>query len=526
MFSSTAYEAFYTIIGLHFHEASIQIITSQAVLAGILALTFGAAFFFAVWGYFKKYLPGSLGGGRGANLATFVKLIASFLLGVSLLKVGSFGEVKDYKRVSWHHNDYIETKIPNLQETYKVSFVFDLMTQSAEELAKFFSMVVDKLFERTNSELHAPSSFYKAIMYAGSVSIEEPALRSLIDLYSVQCFDKVIPQIENAKKMDKISEFFRPSHGTVDQALKGIVITTSKGTKVTCYDLKEKVGLELHNHSRKIQGKLALYESNISLKINRNLLNEMTSSSLNNYFNEKAETYWFNIQKGAEIPSGGFAKFLLGWKRFWSWDGFLSFLGNEHLEGASLTADRALQFNEYLKRAPHLKGMVKLFLIAMFPWLIFFIFAGKWHIIIAWWAVYASVLLWTPLWALLYHLMSSIALSTDVMASFGRLNDGVSLYSSQLITNKIYQFYAIYSWLQIIVGPLPTVFLAWGMFTGVLRDSEQESSPEGISTVASVAGATVTGGASAGVTAGASAGIKTAASKTGYRPKGLPSKDS
>ncbi|PIQ62348.1 MAG: hypothetical protein COW00_01875, partial [Bdellovibrio sp. CG12_big_fil_rev_8_21_14_0_65_39_13] len=195
-------------------------------------------------------------------------------------------------------------------------------------------------------------------------------------------------------------------------------------------------------------------------------------------------------------------------------------------EGASLTADRALQFNEYLKRAPHLKGMVKLFLIAMFPWLIFFIFAGKWHIIIAWWAVYASVLLWTPLWALLYHLMSSIALSTDVMASFGRLNDGVSLYSSQLITNKIYQFYAIYSWLQIIVGPLPTVFLAWGMFTGVLRDSEQESSPEGISTVASVAGATVTGGASAGVTAGASAGIKTAASKTGYRPKGLPSKDS
>lgn len=523
MFSSTAYEAFYTIIGLHFHEASIQIITSQAVLAGILALTFGAAFFFAVWGYFKKYLPGSLGGGRGASLVTFVKLIASFLLGVSLLKVGSFGEVKDYKRVSWHHNEYIETKIPNLQETYNVSFVFDLMTQSAEELARFFSMVVDKLFERTNSELHAPSAFYKAIMYAGSVSIEDPQLRSLIDLYSTQCFDKVIPQIEAGKRMDKVSEFFRPSHGTVDQALKGINLTTSKGSKLSCYDLKEKVQEGLYNHARKVKGVLAPYESEISLKVFRNQTNEIMASSLNNYFNEKAETYWFNIQRGAEIPSGSFAKFLLSWKRFWSWDGFLSLLGKEDLEGANLTANRALQFNEYLKRAPHLKGMVKLFLIAIFPWLIFFIFAGKWRIIIAWWAVYASVLLWTPLWALLYHLMSSIALSTDVMASFGHLNDGVSLYSSQLITNKIYQFYAIYSWLQVIVGPLPTVFLAWGMFTGLLKDSEQESSPEGISTVASVAGATVTGGASGGVTAGASAGMKTAVSKAGYRPK-LPPK--
>ncbi|PIR35179.1 MAG: hypothetical protein COV37_10010, partial [Bdellovibrio sp. CG11_big_fil_rev_8_21_14_0_20_39_38] len=87
---------------------------------------------------------------------------------------------------------------------------------------------------------------------------------------------------------------------------------------------------------------------------------------MNNYFNEKAETYWLNIQKGAEVPSGGFAKFLLGWKRVTSWDGVLSLFGQEDLEGANLTAERALQFNEYLKRAPHLKGMVKLFLIAAF----------------------------------------------------------------------------------------------------------------------------------------------------------------
>lgn len=523
MFSSTAYEAFYTIIGLHFHEASIKIITSQAILAGILALTFGCAFFFAVWGYFKRYLPGVFGGFRGATLGTFVKLIASFLLGVSLLKVGSFSDVRDHHRVSWHGNNYIATKVIDLQEQYKVSFVFDVLTQSAEEVANFLGLIVDKLFEKSNSELHAPSAFYKAIMYAGSVSIEDQNLRSLIDLYTSECFDKVIPQLEVAKKTDKISEFFR-HYGVVDDSLKGIKIPTQNGDEITCYDLKEKVQTDLYNYSRKIQGKVVKYEENISLKVRRDTINEISSSALNNYFNEKAETYWLNIQKGAEVPSGGFAKFLLGWKRITSWDGVLSLFGNEDLEGANLTAERALQFNEYLKRAPHLKGMVKLFLIAAFPWLIFFIFAGKWKIIISWWTVYFSVLLWTPLWTLLYHLMTTIALSTDVMEAFGRLNDGVSLYSSELITNKIYQFYAIYSWLQLVIGPLPTMVLAWGMFTGFLSDSQQESAPEGISSVVSVAGATVTGGATAGVGAGLSAGAKTAAGNMGYKPRGTPAK--
>ena len=497
MFSSTAYEAFYTIIGLHFHEASIKIITSQAILAGILALTFGAAFFFAVWGYFKRYLPGTIGGFQGATLGTFVKLLASFLLGVSLLKVGSFTNVRDHKRVTWHNNSYITTKVVDLQENYKVSFVFDILTQSAEEMANFLGMVVDQLFEKTNSEQHAPSAFYKAILYAGSISIEDPKLRSMIDLYSGECFDKVIPQLEMANKEDKISEFFK-TYGVVDKSLQEIKLPMQDGSEINCYDLKEKVQLDLYNYARKTQNKTAKYDENINFQISRNSINEATSSALNNYFTEKAETERLNIQRGAEIPSGGFAKYLLGWKRLTSWDGVLSLFGAEHLEGANLTAERAMQFNEYLKRAPHLKGMVKLFLIGAFPWLIFFVFAGKWRIIISWWVVYFSVLLWTPLWTLLYHLMTTVALSTDVLEAFGRMNDGVSLYSSELITNKIYQFYAIYSYLQLIVGPLPTVLVAWGMFNGFLNDRQQESTPDAVTTVSSTTVATATGGVGAG----------------------------
>ncbi len=515
MFSSTAYEAFYTIIGLHFHQASIEIITSQAILAGILALIFGASFFFGVWGFFKKYVPGFLGGGGGASSSIFIKLIASFLLGVSLLKMGSFQDVRNFKRVPWHENDYITTKFDDIQRSYKVSFVYDLMTTTADEVAGFFSKVVDRLFEKTNSEIHAPSAFYKAILYSGSVSIKGPKLRSLVSLYASQCFDNVIPQIEQAKREDLISEFFRP-HGVIDNSLRSINLQTEDGETITCLDLKNEVNRELTNYAYKIDGKLSPYKDMLKLRLITESTNLHVSNLLTNFFREQSESKWLGIQKGSEVP-GKYASFLLAKNRLFSWDGLLNLFGGEKLESAGLTADRAIQFSEYLKRAPHLKGMVKLFLIAIFPWLIFFIFAGKWKILISWWAVYFSVALWTPLWIGLHHLMTSIALSTEVMIEFGKLSNGVSLYSAELINGRLYQFYAIYSWLQMIIGPLPTVLLTWGMFTGFLKDSQQESAPlEGVGTVASVAGATLTGGASAGVGAGVKAGATTAAKSVGY----------
>ena len=135
-----------------------------------------------------------------------------------------------------------------------------------------------------------------------------------------------------------------------------------------------------------------------------------------------------------------------------------------------------------------------MFLIFIFPWLVFFVIAGRRKVLVAWFALYFSVLLWTPLWVLLYHLMTSIAESTDLMLEWGRISDGISLYSASVITTKIYQFYAIYSWLQLIVGPLPTLILAYGCFSGILNDSQSESSPQIVSDVKDVGLGALTGG--------------------------------
>ena len=80
----------------------------------------------------------------------------------------------------------------------------------------------------------------------------------------------------------------------------------------------------------------------------------------------------------------------------------------------------------------------------------------------------------------------------------------MSLYSSSIITTKLYQFYAIYSWLQMFVGPLPTMILSYGLSSSFLKDSEGEQAPAVVTTVKDVGMGAATGGP-AGAATGAAA---------------------
>ncbi len=499
MFSSTAYEAFYTYIGIYLHEASIKIITSQEVLVGLLLLILGATFLLATWRYFSKYMPGFLGRGKSGGIGVFFKIIACFLIGVSLLKVDAPTRIKNYKRMSWHTNSYLQSRFLSLEESYNVSFIFDILTRSAEEIAKYGSYIVDEIFKKTNSELEAPSAFYRAILYAGSLTIDDLELRDKIDVYTNNCFDKILPLLGKAKKQDKLDEFFK-RHGVVDTELDLIPVELDNGEKISCLDLKNEVREHLWTFAEQKGAHFSRYYHGL-LTINKYEITEadkknwIASSALVNHYLSKTEDV-MGTQKGAKV-NGKLSKFILGLGRFFSADGFLNLIGQREQVGAFLTAKRAEKFSEYLQRAPHLKGMVKMFLIAIFPWLVFFIIAGRWKVLISWYAIYVSVLLWTPIWTLLYHLMTSIALSTELLEEFGKLSDGISLYSSSFITAKLYQFYGIYSWLQLIAGPLPTLILAYGLFSSFLTDSEGESVPETVTMVKDAGVAAATGGSAA-----------------------------
>lgn len=496
MFASTAYEAYYAYIGIYLHEASIKIITSQEVFVGLLILILAISFLLGSWRFTSKYLPGAFGRGRTVGISFFFKVMACFLVGMSLLKVETPESVKNYARHSWHRNPYVTSRIPSVNESYEVSFIFDLFVRSAEEIEKFASEVVDGLFLKTNSELEAPSAFYKAIMFSASQTIDDPNLKDEIDVYANSCFSKILPLLSMAKKENRIDEFFR-ERGAVDRELELIPIELEEGKKMSCLDLKEQMRQHLWDYSYEksdkftkfYSGKLKLPNGEFSDNHQRNLI---ASNALVNHFLSQTEDM-IGTQEGAKVE-GTLASFLISWNRFWSFDGFLSLIGQDKQVGAALTAERATKFSEYLQRAPHIKGLVKMFLIAIFPWLVFFVVAGRWKILISWFAVYISVLLWTPLWTLLYHLMTSIALSNELMSEFGKVSDGVSLYASSFITAKLYQFYAIYSWLQMIVGPLPTVVLSYGLFSSFLKDAEGEQAPTVVTSAKDVGIGAATGG--------------------------------
>ena len=109
--------------------------------------------------------------------------------------------------------------------------------------------------------------------------------------------------------------------------------------------------------------------------------------------------------------------------------------------------------------------------------LIFFVVAGKWKVLAYWFVLYFSVLLWTPLWVLFYHIMTSIAQSTEVMQELGQFSDGVSLYGAKLVSSRIYYFYSIYSWVQLLVATL-TTGSAFFFLRPMLMENNEESAPE------------------------------------------------
>lgn len=500
MFSSTAYEAYYTYIGLYLHQTSIDIITSQGILIALLVLVLGITFMIGTWRFFSKYLPPGFGRGRTVGAGFFIKIIACFLIGVSLLKVNGTSEVKDYNRKSWHNNPYITSRTQSLHDKFRVSFVFDMLTRSAEEVAAFANDIVDRIFSTngTNSELKAPNAFYKAILYAGSQSIDNPVLRDKIDYYTDSCFDQVLPLIGLASQKDKMDVFYGKD-GIIDEQLSKISLTLDDGSTSNCLNLKEEVRQDLWNFAsekgarfyRKYHGVFSIHSIPVSEQDERNLI--ASNALVNHYISQSEDS--LGVQEGSEIR-GSFANVLRAWNRFWSWDGFLTMMGHKDQVGAGLTVERAEKFSEYLQRAPHIKGVVKMFLIFLFPWLIFFVIAGRWKVLIAWFALYFSVLLWGPIWSLLYHIMTSIAVSTDLMTEWGRISDGISLYSASFITVRLFQFYAIYSWLQILVGPLPTIILAYGMFSSILSDSQSEQAPQMVTDIKEVGVGAATGGTS------------------------------
>lgn len=482
MFSNTAYEALYQILGLSLHAKFIELITGETFFKGLVLMIFGGAFFVTLLKFISRYLPGSLIDRKQIPLSRFVKVVICLFLGLAILRVGTNAQVKDFQGKNWAENPYVKTQSHDTESEYRVSVVFDLMSRTAEELTGLLSRVIDGVFAKSGSQLTAPNMFYKAIMYAGLSTIEDTSTRDQLRFYADECFTKVIPSLGEMKNRAATDGFFRASH-EIDRELSDVSIDLGNGHTTNCLEVKESTVQKLNEYasvqtkglSDRLPPSAALayaYGGELDPSYYKNYV---ASEALANYYADQSEGR-LGIQKGAELPGGAGQGFqVMG--RVFSFDGILGMFGFRDVQGASEAAKRSQEFSEHLARAPHVAGFVRMLLIAVFPFLMFFVVAGKWRILLAWFWIYFSVLLWTPLWTLLYHVMLGISMSSETMTAFGQLADGVSMYSASVVSHRLYYMFSIYSWLQLLVATL-TTGSAFMFLKPLLNESETESKPE------------------------------------------------
>ena len=288
----------------------------------------------------------------------------------------------------------------------------------------------------------------------------------------------MLPLMASLKKENKLDGFFADNQAA-DLKLSQLLIETPDRTPYTCLDLKNDVRTRLKDYALSRPGGVGR-NLDTYLKANPGLNNvsfqnyEISHFLVNEYHSQHEAG--FGIQKGAQTPTTG-GRVVQYFRRIMGFDGLLSLLSGGSLQGAWVSAERSQEFSENLARAPHVAGFIKMFLIAAFPWLIFFVVAGHWRVLLQWWLIYFSVLLWTPIWTLLYHVMTGIALSSETLEAFGKLNDGISLYSAELISSRIYHLFAVYSWLQLLTGTAFTGMLVY-FIKPALSDTERDSGPE------------------------------------------------
>ncbi len=475
MFSNTAYEALYQYLGLELHSQFISAITSEVFFKAMVLIIFGFLFFITTIKFFSRYMPNTLVSKKHIPLSAFFKIIFCLFLGLTLLRVGSNTGVKNYYGDSWSDNPYIKTRYGDVKDKTRVSFVFDLLSRTAEESSAFLGRIIDKIMAKSHSQLGAPNFFYKAIMYSGTATIKDQNLKELVHFYTENCFEKALPLIGDAKSQDKLNSFFNQDGG-FDQKLSEIEIKTEEDASYTCLDVKNEVRASLKqyaiNHHVRFIRSSGRHVFPIKDEAAQNM--HMANMLVNHYLDDKEAL--MGVMKGSQLPgtTGRVFQYL---NRLFSFDALLSAFGFQEGHGASEAATRSQSFSEHLARAPHVAGLLKLALIAIFPFLVFFVVAGKWKVLIYWFVIYLSVLLWTPLWILFYHIMTSIAQSAEVMGEIGKFSDGISLYGAKLVSSRMYYFYSIYSWVQLLVASLTTGSAVF-FLRPLLMENNQETAPE------------------------------------------------
>ena len=237
----------------------------------------------------------------------FVTLLFGLLIGISILKIDDASESsKSFTGKNWADNSYVQSHNSKLQSEYKVSWLFRIVSGSAEEISKVLGILVDRTFSQTNSQLEAPNYFYKAILGAASDSIDDPFLKESIRFFTDECISKVLPRFNpetNSSSFDRL--FSRESSG--DRLLASVVLSSDTGPSTTCFEVKNSLGNSLSEYARAhstVLQRLVADGSTMGYFSGAEVENFVTSALLVSHYVGEHEGS-LGLEKGTELPGTG-----------------------------------------------------------------------------------------------------------------------------------------------------------------------------------------------------------------------------
>ena len=435
-------------IGLGLQERFIEVMTSSALFKALVLLLFLYLFVLTSIRYFGRFMPGGILGSKGVPLSRFFILILALFISLSLLKVTANSEISSYNGHSWHESDYVRNKLPHVKHQFKVSIVFDFITRTADSLIAALNITIDQLLSPGHSQLKAPNLIYKAVAASSAQLMPSAKLSESINIYADHCIIEAL-QIRN-ERLDAgiISRMFSSTPTDADSILLELPLATRFGE--TCYDLKAGLMEEVINEARErfqsdwISRAKSQWRGNSAHLLNRE---KLASDMLINHFINQREGL-LGVDRTAELPtmSARIAQMLARYQSSPLTNILSLFSGDQR--GVFIAGQRAEELSQNMSRAPHVAGFLKMFLFAVFPWLVIPVLLGYWKVIIWWLKVYVSILLWAPAWTILYSVMTGIALSVSELQSF----DSVSMLGASIVNHRLHYGYAVYAWLQMFLG--------------------------------------------------------------------------
>lgn len=481
MHSLTAIEAYFTYMGLYWYTEIVKFLASDHFVRALCLLVFGVLFMTTIMQLFARKMGTSVFNQSYVSVGSIVKVVVCYLLGLACLKVSNHTLVKNFSKESWENSPYIVSRLGAVDKDIRLSLPVDLMVRSAEEISWFMTKMTDWLMKGPHSNAESPNLYYKALLLAGATSIEDPRLRSKLELYTTDCVERLLPSFEKITADRNIDGLLNLSESN-SMALSEIPLDGGQN----CSDLRQEVQNDLYKVATpelpwmervfsKIKG-----ENPVSTDQMKNF--EVSSALLNFYIDKNEQG--MGVMKGGEVQ-GVYGRILQYLGRQISHEGVLRSLNLRGSAGVGVAVERAKEFNEQLRTAPMILGLTKAALLVLSCLLPFFIIALKWRMVIWWWMVYLSVCLWVPVWTGLYHLITNVFAVPEVIKGFGQMTDSFSLYSALLISDQAYYISSVISWAQVAVGPGLSAMV--GFFAGQwLLNSRSDHMPVALQQVTEV----------------------------------------